>query len=75
MRQFPASNRYFYFDSNEYVYDADHKIILHEEIHDWLIENNMLYEIMWAQKTIYRFTAAIRFDSKEAAMAFKLRWI
>ena len=75
MRQFPASNRYFYFDNNEYIYDTDHKIILHKKIRDWLIENNMSYEIMWAQKTIYEFTAAIRFDRKEDAMAFKLRWV
>lgn len=75
MIQFTHSNKYFYFNSNEYIYDIDYGIILHDEIHDWLIENNILYKIMWAQKTIYEFTAAIRLDSEKDAMAFKLRWV
>lgn len=77
MIQFTHSNRAFYFDHDECIYNSDskHGIILYETMCNWFIENNILYELLWAHKDNMDFSAAIRFNNKEDAMAFKLRWM
>lgn len=77
MIQFTHSNRAFYFDYNEYIYDdnSERGIVLYEKMRDWLIENNISYVLFWGHKDNLDFSAAIRFNNKEDATAFKLRWI
>ncbi len=77
MIQFTHSDRAFYFDYDEYIYDVDSErgITLYDLMRDWLIENNISYELLWAHRDDNDFSAAIKFDNKEDATAFKLRWI
>jgi len=77
MIQFTHSNIAFYFDWDEYIYDddADKGIRIYKEMYDWLIENNILYELFWAHKDNMNFGGAIKFNKEEDVMAFKLRWI
>lgn len=75
--QFTHSDIAFYFDYNEYIYDdnSERGIVLYDIMRDWLIENNIPYELVWAHRDDNEFSAAIKFNNKEDAVAFKLRWI
>lgn len=77
MIQFTHSDRAFYFDYSEYIYNDGSKrgITLYDLMRNWLIENNIPYELTWAHRDNNKFSAAIKFNNKEDATAFKLRWI
>ena len=77
MIQFTHSDIAFYFDYDEYIYDdnSERGIVLYDVMRDWLIENNIPYELIWAHRDNNEFSAAIKFNNKEDAVAFKLRWI
>lgn len=74
--QFTHSNRAFYFDYDEYIYDDNSEcgIVLYDAMREWLIENGIRYELMWAHKDNNDFSAAIKLNNEEDAIAFKLRW-
>lgn len=77
MKQFTHANGAFYLD-DEYIIlgnTDDSEMYLRIEMRDWLAENNILHKLMWAHRDNNEFSAAIKFNNEEDAIAFKLRWI
>ena len=78
MKQFTHFNTYFYLDDGEYQILGpidNNEMYLCIEMRAWLAENDISHKLLFAHKDNYYFSAAIKFDNDEDAMAFKLRWL